>query len=185
MAKNDKRYVYHNITAFLASVVLTWALWEAHILQDGIARIDGYGYISIFAIGMAFVSSFTVVPASAALVLIGGQLHIVVAAVVAGAGATVGDYFIFRFVRDGLTADLRQLFRGVGRFRIARVFHSRYFSMITPVIGAIIVASPLPDELGVGLLGLSRMSERAFLWISFILNSLGIWALLTVTHLYR
>jgi len=176
------RYVYHNVTAFLASVVLTWALWEAHILQDSIARIDGYGYMSIFAIGMAFVSSFTVVPASAALVLIGGQLNIFVAAVVAGAGATIGDYFIFRFVRDGLTEDLKQLFRGVGRFRAAHMFRSRYFSMITPVIGAIIVASPLPDELGVGLLGLSRMGERMFLWISFVLNSLGILVLLAVTH---
>ncbi|MEK7649382.1 MAG: hypothetical protein AAB367_00235 [Patescibacteria group bacterium] len=182
-SNNHHRYIYHNVTAFLASVVLTWAFWQAHIFQYVITHIDGYGYISVFAVGMAFVSSFTVIPASAALILLGSELDsIFLTALCAGFGASLGDYFIFRFVRDGLAEDLKHLFGGIKRFHILHVFRSRYFSMITPVIGAIIVASPLPDELGVGLLGLSRMSNKTFLIISFVLNTIGIWALLALVH---
>lgn len=40
---------------------------------------------------------------------------------------------------------------------------SHYFAWLTPVIGAIIIASPLPDDLGVGLLSASKIKKWQFI----------------------
>ena len=41
-------------------------------------------------------------------------------------------------------------------------------------VGALIIALPLPDEIGLVMMGLSRMKARHLIPISFVLNSLGI-----------
>jgi len=45
------------------------------------------------------------------------------------------------------------------------------------------VISPLPDELGLAMMGLSKMKTSLFIPISFILNSLGILAIGLITKL--
>jgi hypothetical protein len=50
----------------------------------------------------------------------------------------------------------------------------RWFSWAMLVAGAIIIASPLPDELGVALMGIGEIRPRVFLPLSFAMNTLGI-----------
>jgi hypothetical protein len=45
---------------------------------------------------------------------------------------------------------------------------------VLPVVGAVIIASPLPDELGLALLGFSRIDRRYFFAISYTMNFIGI-----------
>ena len=45
---------------------------------------------------------------------------------------------------------------------------------LIPFIGALIVASPLPDELGLTMMGLSKMKTSLFIPLSFLLNFFGI-----------
>ncbi|KKU51514.1 MAG: hypothetical protein UX74_C0026G0014 [Parcubacteria group bacterium GW2011_GWA2_47_10b] len=173
-------WVYHNVTSFLASIVFAYALFQTNIFREFLSSLGAYGYLGSFLTGIFFVSSFTVVPATAALILFSENLDFLLVGIFAGAGATIGDFFVFRFVEDGLGKDLRQLFTRVGNGRVLRIFQSKFFGILTPVIGALIIASPLPDELGVGLLGISRMDWRGFLVLSFVLNSVGIAAFLGV-----
>ena len=48
------------------------------------------------------------------------------------------------------------------------------------VMGAIIIASPFPDEVGISLMGISQLKNWQFLVISFLLNSLGILFVVTI-----
>ena len=41
-------------------------------------------------------------------------------------------------------------------------------------MGGLIIASPFPDELGIGLLGFSKMRTRWFVLLSFTFNFIGI-----------
>jgi hypothetical protein len=50
-----------------------------------------------------------------------------------------------------------------------------------PVIGAIIIASPLPDEVGISLMGLSKISTPKFIFISYILNSIGLFLIISAS----
>ena len=72
--------------------------------------------------------------------------------------------------------DLRELLRRSGSQRLLAIFRLKCFRWLTPLIGAIIVASPLPDEIGLALMGLSGLRTAMFLPLSFILNFFGILA---------
>ena len=58
--------------------------------------------------------------------------------------------------------------------RFFAVFHRRMFRWVLPFVGALIIASPFPDEIGLGLMGLSRMRVRDLMIISFVMNAIGI-----------
>ncbi|MCC7436766.1 hypothetical protein IT402_02755, partial [Candidatus Nomurabacteria bacterium] len=71
-------------------------------------------------------------------------------------------------------------FMKLGGTGLSRIISTPYFAWLAPVIGAIIIASPLPDEIGVGLIGISKMKNWQFLVLSFVLNSLGILLIVTL-----
>ena len=50
----------------------------------------------------------------------------------------------------------------------------RIFRWLIAFLGALIIASPLPDELGLTMMGFSKIKTSLFIPISFLLNSLGI-----------
>ena len=171
-------WVYHNITVLIASVAFALILFQTSLFRAFFHTFSALGYLGVFLVGIIFPSSFTVVPATAALLLLTRDLHYFFVAVAAGVGSVIGDYLIFRFIRNGLTEDLTHLFSGFGGSRIARIFHSKYFGVLTPIVGALIIASPLPDELGIGLLGASRLSDKKFILLSLVLNIGGLVILL-------
>ncbi|OGG78335.1 hypothetical protein A3A36_01445 [Candidatus Kaiserbacteria bacterium RIFCSPLOWO2_01_FULL_52_12b] len=57
------------------------------------------------------------------------------------------------------------------------IFRPRLFKWLIPFVGALIIASPLPDEAGLAMMGLSKMKTSVFIPISFALNFLGILAI--------
>jgi uncharacterized membrane protein YdjX (TVP38/TMEM64 family) len=48
-----------------------------------------------------------------------------------------------------------------------------------PFLGALIIASPVPDEIGVSILGLTKIRYWQFFMVTFILNALGIFLIVT------
>jgi len=51
---------------------------------------------------------------------------------------------------------------------------SRIYSFFIKIIAYLIIASPLPDELGVALLGTTKQKTKEFLILSYFMNFLGI-----------
>jgi hypothetical protein len=45
------------------------------------------------------------------------------------------------------------------------------------VLGAFIIASPLPDELGLTLMGMSKVRLAVLVPVSFVMNAVGIYLL--------
>ena len=93
-----------------------------------------------------------------------------------------GDVLLFLFIRDTLATDLKEILRTSSYRRFIAHFHGGALRWISPVIGALIIASPLPDELGIGLMGLSRLKSIYMIPISFAMNFLGIIAILSITN---
>ncbi len=52
-----------------------------------------------------------------------------------------------------------------------------------PFIGAVVIASPLPDEAGISLLGMSKIRPWQFFVVTFALNALGIFIVVTTANL--
>jgi hypothetical protein len=126
--------------------------------------------------GLFFTSVFTTAPAMVALGELaqhGGSLLSV--ALFGALGALIGDLVIFRFVRDRLVAHATALVDCEGPMgRLCTLSEVRLFRYLSLFLGGVIIASPLPDELGLTFFGLSRVRTRYFIPLSFAFNFLGI-----------
>src|SRR3989344_3710076 len=128
-------------------------------------------------------STFTVSIGTAILLILAENYSPVFLGIIAGLGAVAGDLTIFQFVHSrGFVEEVKHLFEFFGSDKIHHLLHTKYFSWTLPVVGALIIASPLPDELGVSLMGISRMKPYQFILLSFGLNSLGIFLILTASN---
>lgn len=130
--------------------------------------------VSSFVAGLFFTSMATTAPAIAVLGTLALAGNPLMVALVGGAGAVAGDYLIFAFVRDRVGDDIAYLLKRTGTPRFFKLFHRKTFRRILPFLGGLIIASPLPDELGLALLGAAHMSTKRFILISFSFNAGGI-----------
>lgn len=121
--------------------------------------------------GVLYSSIFTVVPATVAITQLASVAPIGEVVVLAGIGAMVGDAVVFRFFRGAFSVWVTS--HRQSRFRYWRK-RLRWWAVLA---GAFIIASPLPDEIGVALLGLTPLQQRWFFPLAFALNSLGIFVI--------
>jgi len=177
-----EKWKYKNLTFLLISILFALALSKYEPFHELLIRLGDYGYIGAFVAGILFVSTFTAAIGAVILLILAEELSPLEIALIAGMGAVFGDFMIFRFIKNSLTMEINQLYDHIdGRHHFKKVLHSRYFSWTLPVIGSIIIASPLPDEIGVSLMGISKMSMAKFLVISFILNAIGIFLIISAS----
>lgn len=143
---------------------------------DWLVALAGGSVLACFVAGIFFTSAFTIAPASVAL----GALALSVPTntiVIAGAlGALCGDLLIYFFIRDKFAVDLMGSLKPSFSKHIMSSFHLGFLKWLAPAIGALIIASPLPDEFGLTLLGISRTRLYLLIPISFIMNMFGIMA---------
>lgn len=178
------KWRYKNTTLLVLSLALLFIVSDTDVAHSLIRHIGSYGYLGAFITGVFFVSTFTVAPASIVLFHLSQDLHPILIAVCAGAGAVIGDLIIFRILKDGVFDELSPLFKRFEGSYIATLFKTPYFAWSVPVMGAIIIASPLPDEIGIGLLGLTKVTWWQFVLLAFVLNSTGIFIIVTLAKTF-
>ncbi len=177
-----RNWKYKNTTFLILSLIVFFYFADSPTVKNFINDLGSLGYIGALITGIFFVSTFTVAPAAVVLFNLADHLNPFEVAILAGLGSVVGDYIIFRFVKDRIFEELRPLFARLNDTRISELLHTPYFAWLLPVIGATIIASPLPDELGVGILGISKMKTWQFLILSFFLNAAGIFIIVTLAR---
>ena len=178
-----KKYKYKNLTFLFLSLILAWYLFKNDSFHFFLLHIGNFSYIGAFFAGILFVSVFTVATATFILFILAETLHPVEIGLFAGLGAVIGDLTIFYFVKDNLLNEINLIYKNFQKNPIAHILSTKYFSWTMPVIGAIIIASPLPDEVGISLMGISKMKTYQFILISFILNSIGIFLIVSASAL--
>lgn len=173
--KRGEKHILTDIGLILMSVLVALVLARTDALIQLITATKEIELIATFVTGMFFTSIFTTAPAIATFSEIALTQSIYVTALVGAMGSVVGDLLIFKFVRDRVAADILELLKEEGILRRAKkVFRFKHFRWLTLLAGGLLIASPLPDELGIALLGFSKMSARYFAVLSFVFNFLGI-----------
>lgn len=199
--RHKKRHVIQDFLVIAISLVLAIYLantdvvgefaniFKANSLSGAIGGLEFnlLPYIGFFVAGMFFTSAFTTAPAIVLLGEFAQHNNILTVALLGGIGAVVGDFILFTFVKDRVSIDLKYIFelsRGRNPLikRLSAVFHARLFRFFAPFVGGLIIASPLPDELGVTILGLSKMNNKVFLLISLCFNIIGIYVIGSVAR---
>lgn len=186
MIDRYKNFKYKNISLLILSIFVAFFLWRLDIFHQSLLEIGTLGYLGAFLAGVLFVWIFTMPTALLILLTLSqsGELSFIEIGIIAGAGAVVGDLLIFKFVRGGLSMEIKDIYSAYGGSHLSTIFNSRYFHWTLPFIGAFVLASPLPDEVGVSLLGISKMHTYQFILLSFFLNSLGIYTVIAIGQIF-
>ncbi len=179
-----RNWPYKNTTWLVISLILFFWLLGFPVVENTLRAVGSLGLLGAFFSGALFVSIFTVAPAAVVILFIAESLNVWLVALAAGLGAMVGDYLIFRFLRDQVFEELAPLWqRSVVGSITGRLFSTPYFSWLIPIIGMIAIASPVPDEVGISLLSSTKIKTSAFLVITFLLNTAGILALVLAAQM--
>lgn len=173
-----KEFKYKNITLVLVGLLIAFLATDYIPFQNLLLKLSELKYLGAFLGGILFVSTFTFGIGSIILTSLTDNFSIIGIAFFAGLGAVVGDLLIFRFVKDRLVEEIKPLYQKFGNSQLGKIFYSHVFAWTLPILGAIIIASPLPDELGVSLMGIANIKTHKFVIISFILNTVGIFLIL-------
>lgn len=144
---------------------------------DAIIAALGHPAVASFVAGVFFTSAFTIAPSAVALSRIIASAPIHTVALWGALGALCGDLILFFFIKDRFAEDLRRSLRPSLAKHIFSSFHLGFMKWLSPILGALIIASPLPDELGLTLMGLSRVRLIVLVPISLAMNAFGIYAL--------
>lgn len=175
---------YKNIFILFLGIVIAFLLSGLQLFTDFVIGLGSLGLIAAFIAGSLYTLSFTIPTAIVMLSILSQTISPVELAVVGALGAVLTDLTIFKFIRDGLVEDLKPLYERFGGDHISHVFQSKYFHWTLPFIGALIIASPFPDEIGVTLMGISKMKILEFLPISFVMNSIGIFLVVSASSFF-
>lgn len=169
-----KKWKYPYLTAVLISILIAIILGQNQAFRNWLLHLGSLEYLGALFVGMLFVSSFTVAISVVVIGIMAQNISPMALGLIGGVGAVMGDYLVFKLVRSHLKEELALLFGKQGTSYIKAVLRSKYIAWTLPIIGIAIIASPLPDELGVSLLGISKMSEARFILISYLSNAIGI-----------
>lgn len=172
---------------WLLVLSIMFAVYVAHenVVPSLLAMAHSGEYLASFIAGMFFTSLFTIAPAAVALGTLSLQADPFLVALFGAAGAVAGDLILFLFVEGTLADDFNALFaKRKWAHRLGHAVRSPLMRWVMPIIGALVIASPLPDELGVALLGLSHLRLTIFIPISFAMNFLGILAVAGIVSVF-
>lgn len=175
MTDQEKGNLLQDLAIIVLSVVVALVLVESDILIDILASSQKLEWFGSFVAGMFFTSLLTTAPATVTLGEIAQNNSLWLTALFGALGAMIGDLIIFRFIRDRVGEHLQELLRHqTGGRRFRALFKYKIMRWLTFLAGGLIIASPLPDEIGIGLLGFSKTKTLFFLPLSFACNFVGI-----------
>lgn len=179
---------YPKLLLLLCSFVLAFLLFQMGVFDVLPILLQGQGYISMFLGGLLFSFGFTTPFAIAIFIEMADTVDPLLGAIIAGVGAMLSDLVIFHFIRFSFLDELHRL----SKTSIISWFHRHTHKESIPEqirhyikwsIAGLIIASPLPDELGVTLLSSSAdVKGKPFAAFCFTLDAIGILVVLLTTQ---
>lgn len=143
------------------------------------------GYFGIFMTGMLYSYGFTSPISVAVLLILANEYNIFVTGILAGVGALVSDLIFFKFFRHSFNDEMKTISKNISNEKAIKSISKKnrkwLKKYLLPVIGGLIIASPLPDEIGISVLAsLKSISAMTFSILSFLLNTSGILVILVI-----
>lgn len=174
MPKKIKKLVA-DLIIFSTSVFLAFLLIQNGNLDSFIEKVGPVRFLAEFVAGILF-TSFLTTPFSVALIyLVSESVHPLQVALIGGLGACIGDMVIVSIFRNSFFDDFKTIEKTFKLKRTLRFFYHSHFNHLAPVLGILIIASPFPDELGLMILGASKLKTVQLVILTFIGNAAGIY----------
>lgn len=180
-----KNYRYKGLTLVFLSALLTVFLSGTDFLNQAIIGTSSIPIIGSFIAGILYVSASTTAFGVFILLGLSKKIPAIEIAIFAGLGGAVADFVIFRFIKGDLLGEIMPIYNKLGGHYLTRLMKHKSLRWSLPIIGAIIIASPFPDEIGVALMGLSKIKNYQFVLLSFVLDVVGVFLLVSAFSLIK
>lgn len=158
----------------LLSLSLSYFILKSEHFKNLLEVVLPVQFLGEFFAGMLYTSFLTTPVSIAILALIAEEGNPVIAALIAGAGATFGDLLIVKFFRDKLNRDFSMITNHPLIKKADRLLIKYKLEMVKPILGLLVIASPFPDELGLLLLGATDLKINQLIPLTYIMNTIGI-----------
>lgn len=170
-----RRKIIRDTAIVFCSISIAGFLLSFGLIDSFLNFFENSYILTSFISGILFTSIFTTAIGTAAFIVLGGDGYSpIIVGIVGGLGALFGDLLIFKFIRQDLQTDISYLLRIKQRKFLQKVKKIRFVQILLPLVGIIVIASPLPDELGIMFFAISHVNARYFSLLSLLFNSLGI-----------
>lgn len=167
-AKRIFRFKYPKLFLLVCLIVLAYYIFSSNSINSLIFGLNELSYIGIFISGILVSFGFSA-PFAVGFFITTHPQSIFLASIIGGLGASLGDLLIFKTIKFSFMNELNKLkkekiskeIRIIARKNIdVKIRH--YFLYL---FAGILIATPLPDEVGVSMLaGLTTIKVK-FLWI--------------------
>ena len=179
MKQKWKKFKYPKFLLLALTFIIAYLIFLERDFVPFHEFLRQLGYLGTFLAGIMFAYGFTAAPAASLLLIFSQEQNLVLAGLVAGAGALVGDLLIFKMIRHSFSGELKKLSKEKLIKKLDGRFSSKVKKYVLLVLAGFIIASPLPDEIGVSMLAAAAtISMRIFVVISYLLNTAGIFVIL-------
>lgn len=173
-----------DFAAVFVGIVLTFLLVKMGILQQFFDLTRNAGLFTSFVAGILLSSSLTIAIALLAIIDISKTTPPLVVALMGALGAVIGDLFLFLFVRDELGRNVGGYMKEAKYKKAIKFFHLSSMKWLAILVGIIAIALPIPDELGLALLGLAKVRTPYVLVLSFLTTFVEILIIISLTHVF-
>jgi hypothetical protein len=181
------RVEYPKLLALVLCFAAAYLLFLGGAFDTLHELLDVWGYASIFLGGVLLTVGFTAPFGLFLLVETAPHVNPFLGALVGGFGALLVDLCIFEAARFSLREEIHRLVtNGWFRSAIRLLYHERVSDRLRNYLiwslAGFIIASPLPDEIGVTMLsGIPSINLRNLTIVCFILDTLGVLVILLST----
>ncbi len=170
-----EKALWFDVSIIVISIIFAIILARSGSFHDLISFSGYWIILGAFVAGLLFTSVFTIPIAIAGLIsLAEGGFNPWLLAALGACGAVIADRGLLSFIKGKIVPDIAQVLSHTRFRRFVHITRRRWFRIMSPVVGALIIASPLPDELGITLMGLSKIRIASLIPILYVMNFLGI-----------
>ncbi len=178
------RYHYKKLTVLGLSIILSYLIFSRPEVSLYLTGLEKWEYLSIFIAGMLLAPGFSA-PLAAGFLIAYNPSSIIISALIATFGSLIIDIAIFRFIRFTLLDEFKRLKRTSFIKEVHNKMNSQSLNKFKVYIMysfiGLMIASPLPDEIGITMLaGLTKIKQSFLAILIFALHFVGALVLLSI-----
>lgn len=175
---------YPKITLLIILIISSYYIFRNPQVNSFIASLNSWSYLGVFLAGMLFSFGFTT-PFAIGFFIVLNPENIFLTGIIGGLGAMVTDLLILKFIRFSFMDEFDRLEHTPVIKKFIYLIENNLGHKISVylmyIFTGVIMASPLPDEIGVIMLsGIKHINALVFSIATFILNTIGIILILMI-----
>ncbi len=183
-AKRLFRFKYPKLFLLILSFIIVYYLFQNSNISAWISGLEKIGYLGSLIAGSLVSFGFSTALGVGFFIALNPQ-SIILAAILGGFGAMIGDFIIFKSIKFSFMDEFKQLEKTPALRKIEEIVRKKKRVVILHyllyIFAGLVLATPLPDELGVAMLaGLTTIKPVKFVIVSFLVHAGAIFLMLMI-----